>query len=85
MTWQSTATQTLYDYLTNKKAQDLPSRGSQKPRAQCVDQGDGEIFRLTKENQKRKIDACVALSFVILGAIRNGRPMDLRALKTYRR
>ena len=34
------------------------------------------FFRLTMEHQKRKIDACVALSFAILGAIRNGRPMD---------
>jgi lipoprotein signal peptidase len=29
------------------------------------------FFRLTMEHQKRKIDAYVALSFAILGAIRN--------------
>ena len=36
-----------------------------------VAQGDRAVFRLTMEHQKRKIDACVALSFAILGAIRN--------------
>jgi hypothetical protein len=44
-----------------------------------VDQKTKRFFRLTKENQKRKIDACV--SFAILAAVRNGRPVDFETFK----
>ena len=36
--------------------------------------GSAFLARLTKENQKRKIDACVALSFAVLAAVQYGRP-----------
>jgi hypothetical protein len=39
------------------------------------------FFRLTKAHQKRKIDACAALSFAILAAIRYGRPVDIEDYK----
>jgi hypothetical protein len=44
------------------------------------------VFRLTKERQTRKIDACVAASFAILGALEYGRPVsrnDIAAQKIH--
>ena len=42
------------------------------------------MFRLKKERASKKIDACVALSFAILAAVRHGRaPSTAELLKTY--
>ena len=60
---------TFYDYLINQKLRIYPN---QELRAHVLNASTKEterFFRPTKENQKRKIDACVALSFTILGAI----------------
>jgi hypothetical protein len=51
------------------------TRPNQELRAHVLNASTKEMerfFRLTNENQKRKIDACVALSFAILGAVKNG-------------
>ena len=77
----SVATQSLYDCLINRQLRIYPN---QELRAHVLNASTKEterFFRLTKENQKCKIDACVALSFAILGAIRNGRPMDYETFR----
>lgn len=64
----STATQTLYDDLINRQ---LRIYSNQELRAHVLN-----ASTMTKENQKRKIDVCIALSFAILGEIRYGRQVD---------
>jgi phage terminase large subunit-like protein len=73
----STATQTLYDYLTNRKLRIYPATDLRSHVLNAATKETERFFRLTKENQKRKIDACVALSFAILAAVPNGQPPSL--------
>ena len=72
----STATQNLYDYLINRQLRIYPNQDLRAHVLNASTKETERFFRLTKENQRRKIDACVALSFAILGAIRHGRPFD---------
>jgi phage terminase large subunit-like protein len=73
----STATQTLYDHLINRQLRIYPNAELRQHILNAATKESERHFRLTKEHQKRKIDACVALSFAILGAIRHGRPTDV--------
>ena len=69
----STATQALYDYLINRKLRIYPNEALRTHVLNAATKESERFFRLTKESQRRKIDACVALSFAILAAVRTGR------------
>jgi phage terminase large subunit-like protein len=75
----SDATGALYDFLINRKLRIYPNPDLRQHILNASAKETERHFRLTKENQRKKIDACVALSFAILGALRYGRPVDIPA------
>lgn len=72
----STATQTLYDFLVNRKLRVYPAADLRTHVLNASTKETERVFRLVKENQKRKIDAAVALSFAVLAAVQYGRPPE---------
>ena len=78
------ATECLYDFLINRR---IRIYRSEELRAHILNASTKEterMFRLKKERASKKIDACVALSFAILAAVRHGRaPSTAELLKTY--
>jgi phage terminase large subunit-like protein len=76
----SDATQALYDFLINRQLRIYPADDLRSHILNAATKETERFFRLTKEHQKRKIDACVALSFAILAAVRHGRPVDTAEL-----
>jgi phage terminase large subunit-like protein len=73
----STATTCLYDHLINRKLRIYPNEELRSHVLNAATKESERFFRLTKEHQRRKIDACVALSFAILAAVRSGRPAEI--------
>ena len=70
----SEATSTLYDAFINQR---LRLYVDETLRSHCLGASTKEnerIFRLRKQQQSKKIDAAVALSFAVLCATRAGRP-----------
>ena len=80
----STATQCLYDHLINRKLRIYPNEDLRSHVLNAATKESERFFRLTKEHQRRKIDACVALSFAILAAVRVGRPAVAGETAPYR-
>jgi phage terminase large subunit-like protein len=80
----STATQCLYDHLLNRKLRIYPNEDLRSHVLNAATKESERFFRLTKEHQRRKIDACVALSFAILAAVRSGRPAVAGETSPYR-
>lgn len=73
----SAATQTLYDFLVNRKLRIYPSQDLREHVLNASTKETERVFRLTKERQTRKIDAAVALSFACLAAVQHGRPASV--------
>ena len=61
------ATQTLYDFLVNRKLRIYPSQDLREHVLNVATKETERVFRLTKEKQTKKIDGCVALSFACAG------------------
>jgi phage terminase large subunit-like protein len=72
----STATQTLYDFIINRRLRIYPASDLREHVLNASTKETERFFRLVKENQRRKIDACVALSFAVLAAVQHGRPYE---------
>jgi phage terminase large subunit-like protein len=70
----SAATQNLYDLFESRNLMLFPHADLRQHVLNSSTNETERIFRLTKEKASRKIDACAALSFACLAAIRNGKP-----------
>jgi phage terminase large subunit-like protein len=67
----TTATETLYDFLINRRLKIYPNEDLRSQILNASTKETERVFRLKKEKQSRKIDAAVALSFAILAAVRH--------------